>query len=196
MRFLIFVLLCINLQANPTQPRSFEMRVQVSRSEPVYQTVIDRIPYEHCEDEKRPIRNKENTNLTGGLIGGAVGTQIGDGKGRDAAIIGGTIIGGGNTDSRGVLGGILGGLLARKVGKGKGNDVAMVAGTLLGQTLTTEKKDTGEYILQKRCSTRFHEVPRQVLVGYNNFGSLLGQEISKFATTELKEIPVNLQASY
>lgn len=196
MKFLMLMVFCVSLAANSLQPHNFTINVQVTRSEPVYQTVVDRLPYEQCAEERVPIKKQEDTNIMGGLIGGAIGRNVGKGHGRDAAIIGGTVAGSGNTDSKGVFGGIVGGVLGKQVGKGRGKDAAMVVGAILGQKLATEKKETGDYLLQTRCTTKFREVPRQVLVGYNSFGSLLGQEISKFATIELKEIPVTLQAAY
>ncbi|MDH3646012.1 MAG: glycine zipper 2TM domain-containing protein [Gammaproteobacteria bacterium] len=67
--------------------------------EPVYRYVRVRQPQRECWDQRvqdRPRRQYRETapaTVTGGLIGGVIGRQFGDGRGRDAMTIVGTLIG-------------------------------------------------------------------------------------------------------
>ncbi len=67
--------------------------------EPVFRQVRIRRPQRECWDEqvvhepRRRHRDTATATVTGGLIGGAIGRQFGDGKGRDAMTLVGTLIG-------------------------------------------------------------------------------------------------------
>ena len=66
--------------------------------EPLFRTVRVRRPERECWDEevyddRRRRHSTAPATIAGGLIGGAVGRQFGDGKGRDAMTVVGTLIG-------------------------------------------------------------------------------------------------------
>lgn len=67
--------------------------------EPLFRTVRVRRPERECWDEEvyddryRRHRGTAPATVAGGIIGGAVGRQFGDGKGRDAMTVVGTLIG-------------------------------------------------------------------------------------------------------
>ncbi|ADV46153.1 glycine zipper 2TM domain-containing protein [Nitratifractor salsuginis] len=71
--------------------------VPVIRSKPVYETVTIRKPYEVCYNRQVPVyRNgieEPVAALLGGAAGGVLGHQIGKGRGRTAATIGGAVVG-------------------------------------------------------------------------------------------------------
>ncbi|MCO4783195.1 MAG: glycine zipper 2TM domain-containing protein [Candidatus Cloacimonetes bacterium] len=190
------LLLSISFTSLFAQGINMEMSVSVTKTEAVYETVIDKIPVEHCWDEKIPITRKNRTNLLGALIGGGIGRNIGKGKGKEAATVAGTLIGSGANSRDEVFGGLLGGLLGRKIGKGKGKEVATVAGTLLGSKLSQKDKHTGQYRYEKRCETVHKEEKRKVLVGYNLHGAFMGKPITKFSTVKQSSIRVTINASY
>ena len=193
---LIFLCACAPILA---QSYEFEIKVDVLSSEPVYETIVQKTPYEHCWDEKVPVRahRRYNHNVGGALLGGLIGRKIGKGKGKEAAIIGSTLIGSGATEEREVLGGILGGVLARKVGKGKGNDAAIAAGTLLGANLSRRKtEDSGTYRIEKRCETKHKDLHVRQLVGYSNTGKIMGKTVSKFSNNQLKSFTAKINVNY
>lgn len=175
------------------------LEIEVTKSEPVYENLVRQTPYEYCWDEKVPVhRYRENDqSVGGGLLGGLLGRNIGKGKGKDAAIIAGTLIGSGTKNENEVLGGILGGVLGRQVGKGKGNDAAIAAGTLIGSNLSRKKtEDTGTYKIEKRCTTKYRDIQIRELVGYTNHGKIMGKDIQKFSTKELKTFPAKVSINY
>jgi len=193
---IIFLCACTPLLA---QSYEFEIKVNVLSSEPVYENILQKTPYEHCWDEKVPVRvhRKYNHNVGGALVGGLIGRKIGKGKGKDAAIIGSTLIGSGAKEEREVLGGILGGVLARKVGKGKGNDAAIAMGTLLGANLSRRKTEDSEtYKIEKRCETKYKNLHVRQLVGYSNSGKIMGKTVSKFSNNQLKSFSAKINVSY
>jgi len=198
----MFAQILIFFMCLPVFAEGFELdlEVAVTRTDPVYETLVRKVPYEYCWDEKVPIRQKRkryNHNVGDGLIGGFFGRQIGKGKGKDAAIIAGTLIGSGARDEKEILGGVIGGALGRNVGKGKGRDAAIAAGTLIGASLSRRKtEDSGTYRIEKRCTTKYKDTQYRELVGYNNHGKIMGREISKFSARELKTFLARISVSY
>lgn len=190
------LLLSVSVSSLFAQGINIEMDVAVTKTEAMYETVIDKIPFQHCWDEKIPITRKNRTNLLGALIGGGVGRNVGKGKGKDAATVAGTLIGSGAKSKDEIFGGILGGLVGRKIGKGKGKDAATVLGTLLGSKMSKKRQDTGQYRYEKRCETRYREEKRKVLVGYTLRGTFMGKPIAKFSSVKQSSIRVTVNASY
>ncbi len=138
--------------------------VRVTQSRPVYESVVERTPYEECRNIRVPIQNSGvNEGLgtfIGGVAGGILGNQVGGGNGKTVATIGGAI-----------LGSAVGNKLSRQNGGVR-------------------------YENRRECDTRYREVNRRVLKGYENIGYYNGQRIVKFADTKLTSIPVTISISY
>jgi uncharacterized protein YcfJ len=75
---------------------------RVTQVEPLYRTVRTSEPRETCwneevvnHDQRRDAapRGRAGRTIVGGLLGGLVGAQLGDGRGRDAATVAGALIG-------------------------------------------------------------------------------------------------------
>lgn len=72
---------------------------EVIDAEPVYRFIRVRRPQRECWEQEvyhQPRRRYHDTagaTVAGGLIGGVIGRQLGDGKGRDAMTVVGTLIG-------------------------------------------------------------------------------------------------------
>ena len=84
------------------QPRTEYVTARVIRVEPILRYVRVSEPRRECWDEtyveSEPTNRYRRSNpagsaLMGGLIGGVIGHQFGNGNGRDAATIGGALIG-------------------------------------------------------------------------------------------------------
>lgn len=72
--------------------------IRVIRSEPIYQMIAEKIPYESCYDVKEDASSGGNSvigTLAGGIIGGVIGNQFGGGSGKTVATVGGAILGAG-----------------------------------------------------------------------------------------------------
>lgn len=149
---------------------SYTEYVEVTRSEPVYRTIIKRIPYQECWDEEVPVEYDDEGNmiednigpLIGGVAGGIIGHQIGKGSGKTAATIGGAIV-----------------------------------GTIVGKSLS--KKDRyyeRGYKRVRRCRTRYEEHEERIQRGYKNYAFYNGREIVKFSKRPLKRIKIDVTISY
>merc|ERR1711879_1121999 len=106
------------------------------------------------------------------------------------------VIGSGANTTEQVVGGALGGVIGKQFGKGKGKEAAMVLGALLGTQMSTKRRNTSTYRIERRCKVAYNEVPKKVLTGYLNKGILFGSEITKFSTQQLNTIDVSIQASW
>lgn len=68
---------------------------QVTRVDPIYETVRTRVPQEQCYgSEVRDGGNPTGGTVIGALVGAALGNQVGKGDGRDAATVAGAVVGG------------------------------------------------------------------------------------------------------
>jgi len=76
--------------------------VKVKRSKPIYKTITKRVPYQECWNEEVPVRRYNNSYesssnplgvIIGGVAGGIIGNQVGGGRGKDLATVGGALIG-------------------------------------------------------------------------------------------------------
>jgi uncharacterized protein YcfJ len=68
---------------------------QVTRVDPIYETVRTRVPEEHCDG--RVVRDGGDPTggtVLGAIVGAALGNQVGKGDGRDAATVAGAVVGG------------------------------------------------------------------------------------------------------
>ena len=68
---------------------------QVTRVDPIYETVRTRVPEEVCDGrEVRDGGNPTGGTIIGALVGAALGNQVGKGDGRKAATVAGAVVGG------------------------------------------------------------------------------------------------------
>ncbi len=95
-----FSLILIGLLGISAHAEGFSktINVKVSSSEPIYSTVTEYASVETCQDVKEPVNNSSTaTNIVGtvvgGALGGVLGHQIGGGRGKDVATVGGAILG-------------------------------------------------------------------------------------------------------
>lgn len=68
---------------------------QVTRVDPIYETIRTRVPEERCDGQ--PIRDGGDPTggtVIGALVGAALGNQVGKGDGRKAATVAGAVVGG------------------------------------------------------------------------------------------------------
>ncbi|HIP59443.1 MAG TPA: glycine zipper 2TM domain-containing protein [Campylobacterales bacterium] len=80
---------------------SYVEYVNVTHSTPSYENVITRVPHQECYDEQVPVtyqkgayqQNDAGAAIVGGILGGVLGHQIGGGRGKDVATVGGAILG-------------------------------------------------------------------------------------------------------
>jgi len=178
------------------QGDQFQVSVPVTRSVPVYNTISEQVPYEYCYDHKEPIMQDGRNNILGALIGGALGTQVGKGRGKDAAIVAGALLGSGARDEKAILSGLAGGAAGSQVGGGRGQRAATIAGTVIGTQMGTSRQETGQYRVERRCETRFNTVNRQVLSGYSLYGSFMGRDLIRFSPSQMAEFPIHVSISY
>jgi uncharacterized protein YcfJ len=159
---------------------SFTKNIRVSSSHPKYQRVSEQIPYQECRDVRVPTQRAYSQGGTyndndaiagsviGGTIGGVLGHQIGEGRGKDAATIGGAI-----------LGTIVGG--------------NMVKSRQSAQQVYSEPS----YQVKRECVTKYRRsAGRQELVGYENIAYYQGRKIVKYSDEPLSYIPVTVTISY
>ncbi len=150
-------------------PSNHTQYVKVVASNPVYENVVQRVPYEECKTVNVPVQNNTNSDienglgaLLGGVAGGILGHQIGGGNGKTVATIGGAII-----------------------------------GSAIGNNISKNHKNGNVYYERKRiCEQKYKENTRRVLSGYNNIGYYNGQKIVKFSQRRLINIPVTISISY
>ncbi len=68
---------------------------QVTRVDPIYETIRTRVPEERCyESGVRDGGDPTGGTVIGALVGAALGNQVGKGDGRDAATVAGAVVGG------------------------------------------------------------------------------------------------------
>lgn len=145
---------------------SYTEYVEVTKSEPVYRTIIKRVPYQECWDEEVPVSREDDSDavgaLIGGVAGGILGHQVGRGGGKTAATVGGAIIG-------------------------------TLVGKNLSQS---HSQNGVEYKRVRRCRTRYDEHEERVQRGYKNYAYYNGQEIIKYSKRPLRRIKIFVTISY
>ncbi|MDP1783894.1 MAG: glycine zipper 2TM domain-containing protein, partial [Sulfuricurvum sp.] len=72
--------------------------IKINRSIPVYDTVTEDVPSEQCYDVKEQAQSgTQNADVVGavagGALGGVLGHNVGGGRGKTAATVGGAILG-------------------------------------------------------------------------------------------------------
>ncbi len=93
-------ILTMALLANTSFAEDFSTTeyIKVSSSTPLYSTSSEDVPSERCYDVREPIQNgTSNGNVIGAILGGAaggvLGHQIGGGRGKTVATVGGAVLG-------------------------------------------------------------------------------------------------------
>ena len=148
--------------------------VKVEHSKAKYENIIRRTPYEECWDERVPVRrnhHRRNNNnglgtLIGGVAGGILGHQVGGGRGKTVATIGGAIIG------------------------------SLVGNNLSNRNYNDNGYEYVTYETRRRCKTHYNESSERKFVGYKNVGHYQGRKIVKFSQRRLNYIPINITISY
>ena len=97
---------------------------------------IRQVPITAQKKSTGPSENK----LLGAIIGGVLGSKVGEGSGNQAATAFGALLGsslssGEEINSNNLAGAILGGVAGSQVGSGSGNKAATAAGALIGSEL-------------------------------------------------------------
>jgi len=160
--------------------------VKVVKSKAKYENIIKRTPYEECWDERVPVRRdhhrrqyyRSNNNydgfgaLIGGVAGGILGNQVGRGRGKTVATIGGALIG------------------------------SLVGNNLSKRDRYQRYSDDGDsysyttYETKRRCTTHYSEKRERKFVGYKNIGFYKGKKIIKYSQERLRYIPITITVSY
>jgi len=172
------------------------VELPVSSHEAIYETVFEKVPYEHCWEEKIPVRKASSVNPTGAILGGLLGSQIGKGRGKDAAMIVGTLLGSGPRTKDEFFGGVLGGVAGKQFGKGKGKDAAIVAGTILGSSMSSDRNHLDIYRKEQRCETRYREIKKKVLSGYIHTVEFMGRKFEQFYSQKKETVNLNLSLNF
>lgn len=95
------LILVMTLLASTAFAESFSMTeyVKVTSSNPMYSTITEDVPMEQCREVKQAVSNGGGGNsdvigaVVGGAAGGVLGHQIGGGRGKTVATIGGAVLG-------------------------------------------------------------------------------------------------------
>ena len=149
--------------------------VKVTKSKPKYENIIRRTPYEECWDERVPVRRDRHRRygrhdgfgtLIGGVAGGILGHQVGRGRGRTIATIGGALIG------------------------------SLVGNNLSRRNYNDNSYSYTTYETRRRCTTHYNEKRERKFVGYKNIGFFRGHKIVRFSQRRLNYIPVTITESY
>ena len=164
--------LAILAQANSFTTTNY---VKVEHSKAKYENVTRRTPYEECWDERVPVqRNRYGRDhrrdgfgtLIGGVAGGILGNQVGRGRGKTIATIGGALIG------------------------------SLVGNNLSQKDYNDNSYSYTTYETKRRCTTHYNEIRERKFVGYKNVGFFKGHKIIKFSQEKLNYIPVTITVSY
>ncbi len=153
--------------------------VKVTSSLPEYENAIESTPIQECWDERVPVTyytqpqtayRNDNTAaaVIGGVAGGVLGHQIGKGRGKDVATIGGAILG-------------------TLAGQNMANE---------NQYATSQRVPHTRYETKRRCTTRYSEKRVRNFIGYKNVGYYKGKKIVKYSDRKLRKIPVTITISY
>ena len=105
---------------------------------------IRQVPITAQKKSTGPSENK----LLGAIIGGVLGSKVGEGSGSQAATAFGALLGsslssGEEINSNNLAGAILGGVAGSQVGSGSGNKAATAAGALIGSELANNTEVIG-----------------------------------------------------
>jgi len=157
----------------------YTVYAKVKKSIPEYERIIQQEPYEECWTEHVPVtyydegrseyRQGDPTAgaVIGGVAGGILGHQLIHGKSRDAATIGGAI---------------LGTLVGQNAVRG-------------GEARPATRAHT-RYESRRHCTTRYREQTVREVRRYKNIAWYRGKKIVKYSDRPLKRIPLHITVSY
>ena len=115
-----------------------------------------------CQIQKVPITAQRkgegvtDKKLFGAILGGVIGSKVGEGEGKTAATALGALIGsalssGESLNSDKVGGAILGGVAGSQIGAGSGKNAAAAAGALIGSEIGNSNSEVIGYENQEVC---------------------------------------------
>jgi uncharacterized protein YcfJ len=151
-------------------------QARVIKSKPIYKTITKRVPYQECWEESVPVQRYNSRYerrdedplglLIGSVAGGIIGNQVGKGRGKTVATVGGALIGG------------------------------MVGHNLSRKNHHRRDDSYTSYENRQRCVTRYNEHEEEKFVGYKNIANYKGKRIVKISNRKLRYIPITLSYSY
>ncbi len=157
--------------------------VSVQSSTPEYQQSNSRVPYQECYNRRVPVSSysshSNNYNqqqatssaIVGGALGGVIGHQFGSGRGKDAATIGGAI---------------LGTLVAGNAARDQYNS-----------NYNPQYAQSSQYQTKRECVTKYrYQSQQRVFVGYKNVAYYKGRKIVKYSERRLSSIPIRVTIDY
>ena len=141
---------------------------------------IRQVPITAQKKSTGPSENK----LLGAIIGGVLGSKVGEGSGNQAATAFGALLGsslssGEEINSNNLAGAILGGGAGSQVGSGSGNKAATAAGALIGSELANNKTDVIGYEDREVCEVQNVLVKKSInkVTGYRIIVSADNREL-------------------
>ncbi len=175
---LVFLLTSIDIS---TYAETANITGVVTNVEVLTATYVEEVPETRnvCEIRQVPITAKRKNSgssdkkLLGAIIGGVLGSKVGEGSGNKAATAFGALLGsslssGEEINSNKLSGAILGGLAGSQVGSGSGNKAATAAGALIGSELANNQQDVIGYEDREICEIQNILVKKSVnkVTGY------------------------------
>jgi uncharacterized protein YcfJ len=141
---------------------------------------IRQVPITAQKKSTGPSENK----LLGAIIGGVLGSKVGEGSGNQAATAFGALLGsslssGEEINSNNLAGAILGGVAGSQVGSGSGNKAATAAGALIGSELANNNTDVIGYEDREVCEVQNVLVKKSInkVTGYRIIVSADNREL-------------------
>jgi uncharacterized protein YcfJ len=138
------------------------------------------VPITAQKKNTEPSENK----LLGAIIGGVLGSKVGEGSGNQAATAFGALLGsslssGEEINSNNLAGAILGGVAGSQVGSGSGNKAATAAGALIGSELANNNTDVIGYEDREVCEVQNVLVKKSInkVTGYRIIVSADNREL-------------------
>lgn len=143
-----------------------------------------------CEIRQVPITTQRKSagssdkKLLGAIIGGVLGSKVGEGSGNQAAtafgaLLGSSISSGKEINSNNLAGAILGGVAGSQIGSGSGNKAATAAGALIGSELANNSSEVIGYENREVCEIQNILVKKSInkVTGYRIIVSADNREL-------------------
>ena len=155
--------------------------VKVRKSVPVYETVVEREPFQECWTQRVPVTYYEETQ---------------------------EYYDRGDATAAGIIGGVAGGILGHQIvhsrrAKGAATIGGAILGTLAGQNMARRphyrrpaRTQHVRYESRRECTTRYEEKRVREFRGYKNIAWYKGKKIVKYSDRPLKKIPLTVTITY